>query len=60
MELASSATSSADMYLVIAGSTSARAAASLRPPALAIASLMRSPPKAVAKISGTSTIARTL
>ena len=59
VELASNATSSADMYFVIAGTTSARAAASRRSLALAIAFSTRSPPKIVANTSGTSTIART-
>ena len=47
------------MYFVIAGITSARAAASRRPLALAIAPSTRNPPKIVANTSGTSTIART-
>ena len=47
------------MYLVIAGSTSARAAATRRPLALAIAPWMRSTPNTVANTSGTSTIAKT-
>jgi hypothetical protein len=59
VELASNATSSADMYFVIAGITSARAAASRKPLALAIALSTRSPPKIVASTSGTSTIAKT-
>src|SRR6202035_3006309 len=59
VELASNATSSADMYFVIAGITSARAAASRRLLALAIPPSTRNPPKIVASTSGTSTIART-
>ncbi|GAB4709728.1 hypothetical protein MOKP122_39050 [Mycobacterium avium subsp. hominissuis] len=47
------------MYLVIAGTTSARAAASRRPAALAIAPWMRSTPNTVASISGTRTMAST-
>src|SRR5262249_60690506 len=54
------ARSNADMYLVIAGSRSARAAASRSPLELVIAVLTRSAPNTVAKISGTNTIARTL
>ena len=55
----SKATSNADMYCVIAGSTSVRAAASRRPAELVIASLTRRAPNAVASNSGTSTIAKT-
>ena len=47
------------MYFVIAGITSARAAASRKPLALAIAPSTRNPPKIVASTSGTSTIAKT-
>lgn len=47
------------MYLVITGTTSARVAASFRRAALSIAVWMRSTPKTVTKISGTSTIAST-
>lgn len=59
MEFANKATSKADMYLVSAGSKSARAAANRRPLELDIAVFTRSPPKTAARISGTSTIAST-
>ncbi len=59
VELASNATSSADMYLVMAGMTSARASASRRPLELAIPPWIRNPPNTIASSSGTTAMATT-